>query len=244
MRIEALAIRMRRRGSMEAADLGVRLTQNAMRSVCACYLAVAVPIIAICLSMYDMAAWVPGLVLWWSKPWLDRTILFVLSRAAFGQPTTLADLWAARRQVWWHQLLFTLTLRRLSPWRSFTQPVYQLEGLTRALARKRTVQLKTEMGRPALLMTSAFGFAESALVVALASLVFWLAPAGQTPTVSSFFSDELPASVGLALSIDYALVVLFLEPFFVGAGFGMYLNRRAELEAWDLEQELRRAFGQ
>ena len=40
----------------------------------------------------------------------------------------------------------------------------------------------------------------------------------------------------------YALIVLFLEPFYVAAGFGMYLNRRAELEAWDLEQEFRRAF--
>jgi len=27
----------------------------------------------------------------------------------------------------------------------------------------------------------------------------------------------------------------------VAAGFAMYLNRRVELEAWDIEQELRRA---
>ncbi len=38
------------------------------------------------------------------------------------------------------------------------------------------------------------------------------------------------------------VVVAFLEPFYVAAGFAMYLNRRAELEAWDVEQELRRAF--
>jgi hypothetical protein len=36
--------------------------------------------------------------------------------------------------------------------------------------------------------------------------------------------------------------VLFVEPFYVAAGFGMYLSRRAELEAWDIEQEFRRAF--
>jgi len=40
----------------------------------------------------------------------------------------------------------------------------------------------------------------------------------------------------------YAAVVLFLEPFFVSAGFAMYLNRRVELEAWDIEQEFRRVF--
>ena len=46
----------------------------------------------------------------------------------------------------------------------------------------------------------------------------------------------------LAYAFAYAAVVAFLEPFYVAAGFGMYLNRRVELEAWDIEQEFRRAF--
>jgi hypothetical protein len=40
----------------------------------------------------------------------------------------------------------------------------------------------------------------------------------------------------------FAGAVLLVEPFFVGAGFAMYLNRRVELEAWDIEQEFRLAF--
>ena len=31
-----------------------------------------------------------------------------------------------------------------------------------------------------------------------------------------------------------------IEPYFVGAGFSLYLNRRSELEGWDLEVEFRR----
>jgi hypothetical protein len=31
-----------------------------------------------------------------------------------------------------------------------------------------------------------------------------------------------------------------LEPFYVGAGFGLYLNRRTQIECWDLEMVLRR----
>ena len=50
------------------------------------------------------------------------------------------------------------------------------------------------------------------------------------------------AAAKLVGSIAYVVVVLFLEPFYVAAGFAMYLNRRAELEAWDIEQEFRRAF--
>ena len=45
-----------------------------------------------------------------------------------------------------------------------------------------------------------------------------------------------------SMAVAYAIVIAFLEPFYVAAGFAMYLNRRAELEAWDVEQELRRAF--
>ena len=46
----------------------------------------------------------------------------------------------------------------------------------------------------------------------------------------------------IAAPLCYGLVVLFLEPFYVAAGFTLYLTRRSELEAWDIEQELRRAF--
>jgi hypothetical protein len=225
---------------MEAADLGVRLCQSAARPVYLCYWAVGLPVVALCLSTFEIATWLPGLMLWWAKPWLDRTILFVLSRAAFGQPTTLSDLLQARGRVWWQQLLLSLTTRRLSPWRSFTQPVYQLEGLSLLKTRKRVLQLRRGKTSPALLMTSAFSSAESLLTLAVVSLIFWFKPGELNP--ATVFSQQTSAFLALPMPISYALVVLFLEPFYVAAGFAMYLNRRAQLEAWDIEQELRRAF--
>jgi hypothetical protein len=225
---------------MEAADLGVRLCQSAARQVYRCYWLVGLPVVALCLATYEIAGWLPSLLIWWSKPWLDRTILFVLSRAAFGQTTTLADLLNAQRRVWWGQLLLSLTTRRLSPWRSFTQSVYQLEGLPQLSARKRVAQIRRGRTTPAILMTSAFSVAETVLTAALVSLIFWFTP-GVQETKSPFAPDTL-AFLAMPLAIGYALVVLFLEPFYVAAGFAMYLNRRAQLEAWDIEQELRRAF--
>ena len=54
---------------------------------------------------------------------------------------------------------------------------------------------------------------------------------------------ERPVSATLCVSFaPYVLAVAFLEPFYVASGFGMYLNRRVELEAWDIEQDLRHAF--
>jgi hypothetical protein len=229
---------------MEAADLGARLCQQAAGSVYRCYGVTALPLIALCIASFQIAPWLPSVALWCCKPWIDRTILFVLSRAAFGQPTSLAELWDAQRQVWWRQLLLTFTLQRLSPWRSFTQPVYQLEGLSLLKARNRVLQIRAAGTRAATLVTSAFATAETCLTISFTSLVFWFAPAGQKPDLSALFTGGSGVSDFMLLvpPVSYALAVLFLEPFYVAAGFAMYLNRRAELEAWDVEQDLRRAF--
>jgi hypothetical protein len=182
-------------------------------------------------------------MLFWSKPWLDRTILFVLSRAAFGQSTTPRQLWEAQREVWWGQWLLTWTWRRLSPWRSFTQPAYQLEGLPMGRIRRRVKQLRRRKAGSALLITTAFATAETCLVFTVLSLLVWFAPADAAPDLATLFFEPTNVLLEAASAVAYVIVIGFLEPFYVAAGFAMYLNRRAELEAWDVEQELRRAFG-
>jgi hypothetical protein len=227
---------------MEAADLGVRFCQSTAREIYVCYGAVAAPVVALSMATFEIRHWLPTLVIWCSKPWLDRTILFVLSRAAFGRATRLSDVWQAQRRVWWSQLLSSLTLRRFSPWRSFTQPVHQLEGLPVFKTRQRVLQIRGGQTRSAFLVTAAFSTAETLLTVAVISLLFWFSPgpvSGQT-----LLSESTSRLVELPTVISYAAVVLFLEPFYVAAGFSMYLNRRAQLEAWDIEQELRRAFSE
>jgi hypothetical protein len=226
---------------MEAADLGVRLCQHAARSVYPCYGIVAVPVLALALASFELASWLPTVVIWCAKPWLDRTILFVLSRAAFGQSTAPADVLRAQREVWWKHFLFTWTIQRLSLWRSFTQPVYQLEGLSLWKASERVRQIRQRSAGSAFMVTHVFNMSETALTLALVSLVFWLTPAGQAPDMAAVLSGEAGV-LFFAVPIAYAATVLFIEPFYVAAGFAMYLNRRAELEAWDIEQEFRRAF--
>ena len=242
MRIDSLSLQMRPRAAHESADLGIRLCQATARSVYACYLLIAIPTGLIALSLFEIAPWLPMFTLWFAKPWLDRTVLFVLARAAFGQSTTVGDLWREQRAVLWRQFIISWTWRRLSPWRSFTQPVYQLEGLPFFQLRGRIVQLRRKYGGAAFMMTEAFYWAEAGLVLALVSLVYWFVPAEENLDLSEFFTEAGSQTAQLALSIAYFLVVMFLEPFYVAAGFGMYLNRRAELEAWDIEQEFRRAF--
>jgi hypothetical protein len=242
VRIDALALRLRPRSPLESADLGVRLCQEAARSVFRCHLAVGVPVMMLALASYEIAVWLPSVVIWWAKPWLDRTILFVLSRAAFGEDTTIAQVWRAQREVWWRQFVFTWTIRRLSLWRSLTQPIYQLEGMSITSGGGRVVQIRQRNMGTAMMVTSAFSLAEAGVWLSFVSLVFWFAPAGQAPDVLRLLSGEETGLVAITLPIALAAAVLFVEPFYVGAGFAMYLNRRAELEAWDIEQEFRRAF--
>lgn len=233
---------MRPRSAWEAADLGIRLAQDQWRSLYACHAIVAVPLFALCIASHEVAGWLPLLLLFLCKPWLDRTSLFVLSRAAFGQATRLSDLWRAQRQVLWRQLLLSWTWRRLSPCRAFTQPMYQLEGLRlRQLGRRRS-QLSRSHRLQAVVVTGLFATAELLLLVGLYSALLWFAPTERSSAETWGMLQDFRQFAALELPMLYALVVLLLEPLYVAAGFAMYLNRRAELEAWDLEQELRSVF--
>jgi hypothetical protein len=244
MLVDALALRLRPRTNLEACDLGVRLCQAAARSVFPCFLAVLLPVIALALATHDIAPWLPMVTLWCAKPWVDRAVLFALSRAAFGQPTRLMDLWLNQREVLWQPLLPAFLWRRLSPWRSLTQPVYQLEGQRGGQRRKRLALIRQRRAGTAGGVTFLFTLAEWIFFVAVSSLAFWFAPRGYSPGLTELFEGRSPAWVGMLLAGVYGAVIALVEPFYVAAGFAMYLNRRAELEAWDIEQEFRRAFAQ
>jgi hypothetical protein len=241
MQNDAADVVWRPRTTWEGCDLGVRLLQSWLRPVFTCYLAVAVPLFCLFAVAGAAVSWLPPLLIWLSKPWLDRTILFVLSRALFGRSTSPLDVWRERADVWWHQLAATLTLRRLTASRSFTQPIYQLEGLRGGELRTRLTQLIARHSGVARAATQAFGTAEFALFASMFFLQVWLAPHTDADPWSDLQSLWRPAQAWVS-TVEYAAVVCFLEPFYVAAGFGMYLNRRVELEAWDIEQEFRRAF--
>ncbi len=239
MRADALELRMRPRSPWEAADVGIRFAQRHWRELHRCHAVVTVPVIALCIACHEIASWLPLLPLFLFKPWLDRVSLFVLSRAAFGQRTTLGDLWRNQWRVLWRSLIPSITWRRLSPWRSFTQPIYQLEGSRVALRRR---QLGRRYRGPALAITSMYSLVESFLVVALMGLLAMFMPTERGSDELMQQLEDFRTFAEVFLPALYGCVILLLEPFYVASGFALYLNRRAELEAWDVEQELRRAF--
>jgi len=241
MKVDAIRLDLRPRSMFEAADLGVRLVSAHLRSVWTSCAPVYAFVLLVAATMLPFGIGWTLLTVMWLKPWLDRSILFVLARAVFGEETRFADVWAARRAVGWQGLLGALTVRRLSPWRSYVQPVLQLEGQRGKARRERVARILGSHRGAALAMQTAFATIESALVVGLLALLPWLMPADdQSSWLALLFEGgSWPSGAGPAA---YVIAIAIVEPFFVGAGFAMYLARRVELEAWDIEQEFRLAF--
>ena len=233
VQVDALAVRLRPRTPMEAADLGVRLCQSAARSVYRCYGVVALPVLALALASFELASWLPApgdLVREAVARSHDplRPVARGLRAAHARRPTC----GARSGRCGGASCCSRWTVRRLSPWRSLTQPVYQLEGLSIWKAGARVRQIRRRAAGSALMMTHAFSMSETALTFAL-RLARVLVRAGGDGAGRARRARRRAAepSRRSAFPIAYAIAVLFLEPFYVAAGFAMYLNRRAELEA-------------
>jgi hypothetical protein len=242
MRVDALSVELRPRPMSEAADLGLRLVQMHATDLWRTCLPVFAVVFALAASTAELSSWGPPLVVFMLKPWMDRSVLFVLARAVFGEHTRFTDLWQAQRQVWWQQLPRTLLLRRFSPWRSFTQPIYQLEGQTGAALRSRRSQLVKGHRGAASMMHLVFAHTEMILYAGGLLFAYLLLPQGVHWDPFKWFGQSGSMTVTLLSFALYASIVCVLEPFYVASGFCMYLNRRVELEAWDIEQEFRRVF--
>jgi hypothetical protein len=245
MHLEGMTITLRPRTPWEAADLGIALTRRHAGTIYRAWLLVTLPV---CLLLIAVGAlldkvWLATLLLWWLKPVFDRIVLFVLSRAVFGAaPTTTETLraqWHWGRNIWrW------LHWRRLHPGRALLLPVDLLENLGGAQRRERCRVLARATGSQSLLLTFIGVHIEAMLYLSILALVPIFVPI-------EFFSDAVqamwatlfvePPIWAQALNVLlYWVTISVMEPFYVGAGFGLYLNRRTQLEAWDVEIAFRR----
>jgi len=241
MKAEQLQLALRPRPAYEAVDLGVRMTQRSLRSLLRAYLPLALLLAVACGATIEIAPWLPWALLWWFLPWLDRTLLHIYARQAFGDETSFNDAWEARRDTPWLTMLQWLTIWRLSFWRAYSMPVGQLEGQTGASRRQRVKAILRAHRGAATMMQSTFSWIWTFLALGLVSLIPWMTPGLRNWDAVRWLTNGNLAGAGVMYAAE-AVAMLFVEPFFVASGFAMYLNRRVELEAWDVEQGLRHAF--
>ena len=242
-----LTVALRRRSPWEATDLGLAMLQRWWRPVYAAHALVVAPIALALVALgwaFD-AVWAGMLAFWWLEPLYDRVVLHVLSRAVFGEiagPFSVLRSW----REWTRGLAGALLwFDRFDMARSFNLPVRQLEGSRGREARDRQRLLGRRARGQAVWLTMVWLHFEAALIMSAGAMAGLLlpaglerAPGGEDPLLSGLADLMKMASVSDALI--YAAVILLLEPFYVAAGFGLYLNRRTLLEGWDIEVALRR----
>jgi hypothetical protein len=242
VQLERLSVELRPRGGWESLDLGFQMARNWWRPVWGTWLAVYLPLALVLHAVFRDKLWLAVLILWWLKPALDRFVLYVVSRAVFGEQPTVRETLAAWRDILTPGALMGLTLFRLDLARSFMLPVWLLEKQTGREAHRRRKALGQRMRYYAVWLTVLCAHFEVVAMLSLGVLGDLLGPAGADTgfDLRELFRGGNDARWDWFDSLYYVVAVSAVEPLYVCAGFALYLNRRAILEGWDIELQLRR----
>jgi len=244
MNLTKLNIDIRPRSNWEAIDLGTLLARQHYGLLIQCGILTMLPVAMACfVSLFYLPSWVGLLIFWWLKPFYERAMLYTLSQAIFTHPPTLKAVVRQLPSLLKKQWLAWLTVYRLSPSRSFNQNVSILENLRGNAYSKRLSDLHYANGTAkgggwlTVIGIHIEGISHTALLTIIAFL-FYLDNSTQSWWDFSRTVDEGALLSIISMILAY-LIVLLIAPFYVASGFTLYLNRRIQLEGWDIEQQFR-----
>jgi hypothetical protein len=241
MGLERLSVAVRPRGGWESIDLGFSMARQWWRPLWQSWLALYLPAAVLLHVLLWEYPWVAMLVVWWLHPLFERAVMHVVSRAVFDTPPNLQQTLRTAREWRKPGLFAALTLYRADPARSLMLPVWQLEQQRGKAARARRKLLGKRLRGHAVWLTVVCG-----LFTYLFFEAFQLIPLLLEPTApdSEFdWSDFLNDPGVIWTWQESACAVLaysIVKPFYVCAGFALYLTRRSTLEGWDIEIALRK----
>lgn len=241
MELERLAVAVRPRGGWEALDLGFSMARHWWRPLWLAWLSLYVPTGLLLHFIFRENMWMAMLLLWWLQPLFDRIILHVVAHAVFDSAPSLRQTFAAAKDWLRPGCIAGITFYRFQFARSLMLPVWQLEKQRGRAARDRRALLGRRLG--------GYGIWLSFLSLIFAYVLFRafeLLPALLDPVdvdtdfeLADYFASSL-RSWGWQKSLCAATALSIVGPFYVCAGFALYLNRRAALEGWDIEISLRK----
>lgn len=234
-----MTVVVRPRTPWEAIDLGFAMARQWFVPLWTLWWITALPVNLLLAILLNEHYWVMAVLAWWLKPLYEPPLQFWLSRALFAERIPVRQLIRRWPQLVRPRLLANLTWARLAPSRSFYMPVALLEGL-RGGARTERIAILGQRQQAGFWLTVVglhfemvleFGFVIF-LMVLLPEELQWL-------DWEVFFMS--PGTVEHWLDHGFNLLAMSLiAPFYVAGGFALYLSRRIELEAWDIEIAFRR----
>jgi len=240
MQTDRIVLRPRSPG--EAIELGMHLSRDNWPAQAALSLVVLTPIAGVGLVLSQWFAPALLLTLIWFKPTLDRALLHQLSNDLLGRASRTTTVLREWRGWWRGGHLVTLLWHRLNPARSAVLPIWQLERLEGKARNRRARALSHNDRGAGTSLSFLAAMIELGFLASIGTLIWTFAP--EQWTGGMYFFDWLTVSVSSdqvwrLLALAYLPVIVLVEPFYVGGGFGIYLNQRSRLEGWDLEPRLR-----
>lgn len=246
MNLDNVTVEMRPRRAWEAADFGARMIRRDAAAIYRVWFSVTLPLVSLALLLvaYSPYPAFAALIYWWLEPIADGPILRIISRRLFGED---ADVRTALRMVpalAWRNRIFLISPYRFHPARSTAMPVTQLESLAGAPRRKRAKVLNQKILNYGTGVTIAYQHLALALYFGVVLIGYALVPTAFQGTLGLewmglFWEDGGRSATALSLILLY-VAQSALQPWFIGAGFGLYINCRTQLEAWDIEVAFRR----
>ena len=225
---------VRPRSPWEAIDLGFVMARHWFKPMMAGWLVVVLPIFLLLqLFLWDYGI-IPYLIIWWLKPLWERLMLFFLSRRLFGESMGWREqlryfLASLKNQAWQ-----SVTYRRFSFTRSFDLPIILLEELKGAQRGRRLGVLHRSGTNSAVWLTIVLIHAEMIISIGAYTLLYLFIPQEVNVEWLDLLLSE-SSDLTLFGNLSQILAMSLIAPFYVAAGFALYLNRRTELEGWDIE---------
>jgi hypothetical protein len=241
--LERLSLELRRRSPWEAADLGLPVLRRWRGAVYRAWFATFVPFaLFLFLAFWQWPA-LAAFIAWWCKPLFDRVLLRIYSEAVFDEPPSVREVWRALPGLVRNSgLLWGLTLGRVDMARSFHLPIRQLEGQQGHAAKARRRVLDRKAHACAVWLTFLCAHFSAFLQISLLLLLdfFWPQEAPPVFDWEAWFHGETGFWLSFLPYLAWIFGETLIEPFYVAAGFTLYLNRRNDLEGWDIELGFRR----
>jgi hypothetical protein len=235
MNLDKLQVNACIRSGWQAIDLGFLMARAWWRKLYLAGLLSLLPLTVVLLIIFATSPLWVLLFIWWLKPFWERLLLFIASRMLFAEE---AGAWARMKTLPLNDALPWLLWRRLSVQRAFDNPVTVLENLKSTARRQRLRVLHGKYSDVAL--SNQFVCFCFELLVAFGIVVMFDFFMPDTLGIRYYdtFGDLTLTGAWVYTLAGIAAITLVM-PFHTMAGFALYLNRRIELEAWDIEISFR-----
>ena len=235
MNLDKLQINACIRSGWQALDLGLLMARAWWRILFVASLMPMLPLTIVLLAVFWQSPFWALFVLWWLKPFWERLPLFIASRLLFGEQP---GVWSSMRSLPLKDILPWLLWRRFSLQRAFDNPVTVLEELKGTTRRQRLRVLHGKYSDVALSNQFVCFCFECLLAFSLVLAFDFFVPDSFSIGFYDKFND-LTLTGEWICTLAAILAMAMAMPFHSMAGFALYLNRRIELEAWDIEINFR-----